>query len=231
MARLWPTPAASLPQDGETPRTFLARRESLRAKGINGNGCGTPLAIEAQLWATPQAVDAGTPRAPRLKKDREHRPADTPGSYRADLKDQAATWSTPRASDGANGGPNMSFGAGGTPLPAQAAAWATPTARDGKDGYLVSTATPTNRLLGRQVLTMTRAGDDGSNESRALNPRFVEALMGWPPGWSEAHPRTPTASSDCASSATAWSRWWRRMRSELSALGSMPDDDLFAVRA
>jgi hypothetical protein len=30
-----------------------------------------------------------------------------------------ANWSTPRASDGEKGGPNMSFGAGGQPLPAQ----------------------------------------------------------------------------------------------------------------
>ena len=35
-------------------------------------------------------------------------------------------WGTPRASDAAKGGPNQSFGAGGTPLPAQAAQWKTP---------------------------------------------------------------------------------------------------------
>jgi hypothetical protein len=37
---------------------------------------------------------------------------------------------TPRASDAAKGGPNQSFGAGGTPLPAQAAQWTTPQAHD-----------------------------------------------------------------------------------------------------
>jgi len=44
-------------------------------------------------------------------------------------------WSTPRASDGEKGGPNMSFGAGGQPLPAQmhAAHWITASARDWKD--------------------------------------------------------------------------------------------------
>lgn len=36
------------------------------------------------------------------------------------------------ASDGEKGGPNQSFGAGGTPLPAQAAQWPTPAARDHK---------------------------------------------------------------------------------------------------
>lgn len=44
-------------------------------------------------------------------------------------------WSTPRASDGEKGGPNMSFGAGGQPLPAQMhqAHWITASARDWKD--------------------------------------------------------------------------------------------------
>jgi hypothetical protein len=42
-------------------------------------------------------------------------------------------WGTPRASDGEKGGPNQSFGAGGTPLPAQAASWPTPNSRDYKN--------------------------------------------------------------------------------------------------
>lgn len=43
-------------------------------------------------------------------------------------------WSTPRASDGEKGGPNMSFGAGGQPLPAQMhqATWPTVLASDDK---------------------------------------------------------------------------------------------------
>jgi hypothetical protein len=43
-----------------------------------------------------------------------------------------ALWGTPRASDADKGGPNQSFGAGGTPLPAQAANWPTPASRDHK---------------------------------------------------------------------------------------------------
>lgn len=42
-----------------------------------------------------------------------------------------ALWSTPRASDGEKGGPNQSFGAGGSPLPAQAAQTLWPTMRAG----------------------------------------------------------------------------------------------------
>jgi hypothetical protein len=43
-------------------------------------------------WPTPQTVDQGTGREPRLKTDRVNRPTGTPGSYRGDLKDVA----TPR---------------------------------------------------------------------------------------------------------------------------------------
>jgi hypothetical protein len=44
-------------------------------------------------------------------------------------------WSTPRASDGAKGGPNQRFSAGGQPLPTQIhrAHWITASARDWKD--------------------------------------------------------------------------------------------------
>ena len=43
-------------------------------------------------------------------------------------------WSTPKATDGAKGGPGQSYGSGGTPpLPAQAAQWQTPVADDQMD--------------------------------------------------------------------------------------------------
>ena len=43
-------------------------------------------------------------------------------------------WSTPKATDGAKGGPGQSYGSGGMPpLPAQAAQWQTPVAHDQMD--------------------------------------------------------------------------------------------------
>lgn len=59
LVQTWPTPDASVMQDGEGPETFLARREALKAKGVNGNGMGTPLAMAVQLegWPTPGAAD------------------------------------------------------------------------------------------------------------------------------------------------------------------------------
>jgi len=45
-----------------------------------------------------------------------------------------SNWSTPKATDGAKGGPGQSYGSGGTPpLPAQAAQWQTPVADDQVD--------------------------------------------------------------------------------------------------
>jgi len=54
----WPTPDAAVFNVSESPESFRARQEALRAKGINGNGCGTPLAMAVKMWTTPQARNA-----------------------------------------------------------------------------------------------------------------------------------------------------------------------------
>jgi hypothetical protein len=76
-----------------------------------------------------------------------------------DYSSSPTQWSTPRASDGEKGGPNMSFGTGGTPLPAQAVRF--------------HPSLPDLRSLayGREL------------QGRTLNPLFCEWLMGWPIGW------------------------------------------------
>jgi hypothetical protein len=56
--RLWPTPSAGNFNDGESLETWEARRQANKAKGINGNGQGTPLSIAAKLWPTPIRKDA-----------------------------------------------------------------------------------------------------------------------------------------------------------------------------
>jgi DNA (cytosine-5)-methyltransferase 1 len=95
-----------------------------------------------------------------------------------------------------------------------AAQWMTLTAPDYEDRVTRSAKTPGNSLRGRQVLTMPRAGSDSCASPRSLNPLFVEALMGWPTGW-----------TGFAFAATEWCRWLRRMRCELSRLSSMPNDE------
>jgi DNA (cytosine-5)-methyltransferase 1 len=92
--------------------------------------------------------------------------------------------------------------------------WMTPTARDHKDGATTLAKTPVNGLLGRQVLVTSTAGESSCDTPRTLNPAFVEALMGWPTGWTAF-----------GSVATAWSRWLPRMRSELWRLNCWPMDE------
>ena len=92
--------------------------------------------------------------------------------------------------------------------------WMTPTARDHKDGATSLANTPVNGLLGRQVLVTPMAGGRSCDTPRTLNPLFVEALMGWPTGW-----------TGFGSVATEWSRWSRRMRSEFSQLNCRPMDE------
>lgn len=73
-------------------------------------------------------------------------------------------WSTPRSTDGEKGGPNMSFGAGGIPLPAQVSQWRTPTATDPKRGD------------GAEWVPDVKAGEHSLNRQAALwmNPRVSE---------------------------------------------------------
>jgi hypothetical protein len=52
---LLPTPAAGNFNDGESVESWEARRQVNLAKGINGNGQGTPLAMAVQLLKTPTA--------------------------------------------------------------------------------------------------------------------------------------------------------------------------------
>lgn len=104
----WTTPDASVSNDGEEPQTFFARQKELKAKGINGNGMGMPLAIAAKAWPRPTTRDW---------KDTGNL-ENMPENFL--LGRVAANWSSPRASDGEKGSPNQSFISGGTPLPAQA---------------------------------------------------------------------------------------------------------------
>lgn len=56
--RQWPKPDASVAQNGETPKTWLERRERIKAKGYNGNGVGIPLTIAAAMWSKPTVNSA-----------------------------------------------------------------------------------------------------------------------------------------------------------------------------
>jgi hypothetical protein len=140
--RLLPTPAASMPNDGESLESWEARRQRNLAKGINGNGQGTPLAIAVKLLPTPASSFPGTtanfrpdgtpysdgygmtlldavrllPTPTAADSDRE---SETYGRGNPTLK--GALLPTPRASDGTKGGPNQRGSKGDLMLPSAVA--------------------------------------------------------------------------------------------------------------
>ena len=59
MEHLLPTPSAGNFNDGEGLASWEARRQRNLAKGINGNGQGTPLGIAVQMLPVQQVVDWG----------------------------------------------------------------------------------------------------------------------------------------------------------------------------
>jgi DNA (cytosine-5)-methyltransferase 1 len=141
-------------------------------------------------------------------------------------------WPTPLASDGEkpSGGNRRN-----ADLTGSARRWATPSARDWRSGRASpATLARNSRPLNEQAVSRSpgtsgnlpslpdpatpRAGGNTCAGDRTLNPLFVEALMGWPPGWTDPEP-SAGGSTACGSAATAWSRWLRRMRGELSRLG------------
>lgn len=219
----WPTADAGLRDGyntspgpaGARPTLMRSAKQWQTPRAIYGEHPGmidpshlTGQAIGAQ-WGTPSVADTtGT---------RERR-----GGERSDellLKGQAKAWGTPRASDGEKGGPNQSFGAGGTPLPSMAANWPSATASDWKgsgpamersDGKMRGDRLDyaAERLFSPQAQTIPD-GRKSSETARTLNPLFVEWLMGW-----------PTGLTDCEHAVTGFSLWLRRSRGALLAMCS-----------
>lgn len=126
-SQMLPTPTAANPNDAEDPARWLARRARHRARGINGNGMGTPLSIAVRLLPTPIASDAKTCT----------RRTQTGGSS---LPDQVQLLPTPRASDSGTAGRRASRGFRPPlsqqviPLAKPAALLPTPLASDGTKG-------------------------------------------------------------------------------------------------
>lgn len=66
----------------------------------------------AATWATPQARDHFLEHTPEYIADKKSQ-----GHGMRNLNDEAPHWSTPKASDGEKGGPNMRGSKGDLPLP------------------------------------------------------------------------------------------------------------------
>ena len=166
----WPTPDASVMQDGEKPETFIARKGRVKLTAKNGNGMGTPLPAMAAQWPTPRSHEVG--------------------EYQYSRGDKTKPIAT---------------------LTGLAQQWQTPSGDRSNEMLLNGQSETISRSIHQDQATSTH-GKRSSNDRRSLNPLFVEWLMGWPEGWT---------AFEC--SATALTRYKRRMRSALFALG-LPDD-------
>jgi len=158
--RLWPTPTAWASNDGEEPDTWLDRREREKAKGQNGNGMGTPLAMAALLWATPMAMDGVKPSAGKRSAD--------------DLTHQAALWGTPRANDWKDDTP------GSAPVNGFLSRQVQASAMPGQP------SSPSDRTLPRRlnpafVCWLMGWPEGWSNAGRSLAPT---SYAGWETAWS-----------------------------------------------
>lgn len=143
------------------------------------------------------------------------------GETNPSLPGKAKGWATPRATDGEKGGPNQSFtDGGGIPLSAQVANWDTPTVACAMGGQVNRGGSRQEELLiGGQAqavssllaLETSTPGATSSDGPRTLNPRFVEWLMNWPPGW-----------TNFACSVMAFILYREHMRSAFLQLGLPP---------
>lgn len=195
----WPTPDAQLMNDGESPESFEARRQRNRAKGYNGNGQGTPLAMAARMWPTATAQDSESTSG-----------SNPEWGHGQTLTDATRNLATPRSEDSESSGERVSRGVADT-LSAQSRNWATPNARDHK-GSPTELTRPDGKSrmdqLDRQAENFShldpaiQGGHPSSppalRSPRRLNPAFGCWLMGWPSWWTNVGP-TACARSEMAS--------------------------------
>lgn len=181
---LWPTPAAMIPNDGEDLASWEARRQATKARVKNGNGFGTPLSIAVALWATASVACALAGQTSR-------------GGKRKDellLGGQVQLWATPTCRDKESPA-KLARGAGSqaagqeriAPLGVQVTLWATPHAHEPRLGYQRRRpgAKGTQISLTTQVLEVAGKAPVNGKSVAALNPDWVEPLMGMPVGWTQ----------------------------------------------
>jgi hypothetical protein len=157
-------------------------------------------------------------------------------------------WSTPKATDGAKGGPGQSYGSGGAPaLPAQAAQWPTPAAQNWKGSSEASITRADGKS--RMDILHYRAEQGFTRPAPAITPHGLRPSHHAPishPLWASmiaSHGRVvsrrilkgrarrrlnplfvgwlmgwPIGHALCACSAMEFIHWQQRMRGALSRL-------------
>lgn len=162
---LLPTPAAGNFNDGESVESWQARKARELAKGRNGNGIGTPLAMAVKLLPTPTTEDHGYDA-----------PGRTGGGVVVDeLRDHGAAADSSRVGWGER-----------RPEPAGLVGGSDAALGGGVDwGSYAPAIGRWELILGRPAPAPTQTGARGGQQ---LAPRFVEFLMGLPEGHVTAVP-------------------------------------------
>lgn len=175
--RLFPTPSAGNFNDGEDLRSWETRRERNLARGINGNGIGTPLTIAVQqLLPTPVAADSRNARNVTAG-----RPPGSLAHSETTLCDAVQLLPTPRATDTGTAGRRASDGwrppLSQVLLPLPRAVYGEPVN--------IAWGVYEAAVRGWQIITSRTAPRPTEPErtGERLSARFTEWMMGLPDGW------------------------------------------------
>lgn len=136
-------------------------------------GAGGEFAQQATTWTTPTALERSGQGERNKALVLDVKAWATPdcntssysnGLMEPNIRQQAAAWSSPRASDGKNGGPNQRGSKGDLMLPSMVAHWMTPTAQDSEAAGGAGTIARGNRgaTLNSQALAMWPTPDVNS---------------------------------------------------------------------
>ena len=205
----WPTPNAIPETRGGlqgNPEKAVERREQGHALNLDDAVC-------LASWPTPAERDYRYPN--RLTY--QDRGGGKKGEQLPNIAAQLEGWPTPMSAPESEachgqhkGGPGMTFGAGGTPLPAQAATlagWASPSASDGDGGKgprkgvsmtgrLPDGSKATMDLSAQSKLVLGTAGSPSAPTPKAptaglgaLASIFVAWIMGFPASWMACAPK------------------------------------------
>lgn len=184
----WPTPVRA---DGQ-------RGDSTCARG-NPTLMG---AVARTDWPTPRAL-------PNENRQTKLTPSQLAGTHGLSLAASVNHWQTPCAAHRSGGNRSAYEGAPFRPaLAAEVKIWSTPKASDADRGDCLS-----ERGRNSPSLVSETSPEDLSQRSGPLNPAWVEALMGFPLGWTDPGP--PAAESP----STPGSPRARRTRSRTAPRG------------
>ena len=179
-------PEAQAPWPAPTSLSFDKSHQPGNCRSMNDMA---DMMVTFAAWPAVQAAEAGAKSRSGDRKDELL----LQGMMRANTPAEASTRSTPRASDGEKGGPNMRFTAGGTPLPAQMYGFAH-VDREGTGGPSLQT-----QMAGTQARPWAapRAGDwrSGSSQVGAAELRPGGSMLPEQMTETEAGGPEPTGSS------------------------------------